>query len=174
MLRAQTGDREALGELFTILAAPLAGYIGTIVRNDALAEDVLQDVFVIVHRRIYWLDAPEAFRSWIYRIAAREAIRAARREMRGERITDQNLDWNTIADPLAVNADAMMHAKEAAAAIADLTPASRAVMTLHYVEGLTLAEAADVLGVAPGTAKSRLASGLVQLRAMFTGGRRPK
>lgn len=45
-----------------------------------------------------------------------------------------------------------------------LSPASRAVLTLHYEHGLTLQETADILAIAPGTAKSRLAYGLRCLR----------
>ena len=43
-------------------------------------------------------------------------------------------------------------------------PASRVVLTLHYLEGMTLEATAEELGVAPGTVKSRLAYGLRQLR----------
>lgn len=45
-----------------------------------------------------------------------------------------------------------------------VSPASRVVLTLHYLEGLTLEATAAELGVAPGTVKSRLAYGLKQLR----------
>jgi len=44
-------------------------------RSAADAEDVLQDVFVIVHRKIRWLREPQVFRPWLYRIATRAAIR---------------------------------------------------------------------------------------------------
>lgn len=45
-----------------------------------------------------------------------------------------------------------------------VSPASRAVLTLHYLEGMTLEAPAAELGVVPGTVKSRLAYGLRQLR----------
>jgi DNA-directed RNA polymerase specialized sigma24 family protein len=48
--------------------------------------------------------------------------------------------------------------------LALLSPASRAVLILHYLQGMTLDEVADVLEVSPGTVKSRLAYGLAALR----------
>jgi len=45
-----------------------------------------------------------------------------------------------------------------------VSPASRVVLALHYLEGFTIEATADELGVAPGTVKSRLAYGLKQLR----------
>src|SRR5262249_29634335 len=48
--------------------------------------------------------------------------------------------------------------------LALLSPASRAVLILHYLQGMTLNEVADVLEVLPGTVKSRLAYGLAALR----------
>jgi RNA polymerase sigma-70 factor (ECF subfamily) len=45
-----------------------------------------------------------------------------------------------------------------------VSPASRVVLMLHYIEGFTIEAAAAELGVAPGTVKSRLAYGLRQLR----------
>jgi DNA-directed RNA polymerase specialized sigma24 family protein len=48
--------------------------------------------------------------------------------------------------------------------LALLSPASRAVLILHYLQGMTLNEVADILEVSPGTVKSRLAYGLATLR----------
>ena len=48
--------------------------------------------------------------------------------------------------------------------LAAVSPASRLVLVLHYLQGLTLDEVADVLALSPGTVKSRLAYGLATLR----------
>lgn len=49
-------------------------------------------------------------------------------------------------------------------AVAELSPATRSVVTLHYTGGLSLREIAKTLGISVGTVKSRLNSGLEQLR----------
>ena len=50
-----------------------------------------------------------------------------------------------------------------------LPPASRAILTLHYLEDLTLEQAAAVLGIPVGTAKSRLSFGITKLRQVLKG-----
>jgi RNA polymerase sigma-70 factor (ECF subfamily) len=52
--------------------------------------------------------------------------------------------------------------------IAQVSPAARAVITLHYLHEMPLAEIAEVMGVAIGTVKSRLAYGLAFLRRQLT------
>jgi RNA polymerase sigma factor (sigma-70 family) len=51
--------------------------------------------------------------------------------------------------------------------LANISPASRAVIVLHYIHELTIDEVAEVLGIAVGTVKSRLAYGLDSLRKSF-------
>ena len=59
------------------------------------------------------------------------------------------------------------HAGKGACRDSPVSPSSRVILTLHYVDGLPLAEAAEELDVSLGTVKSRLAYGLVQLRGRF-------
>jgi len=80
VLRAQAGDTAALDELLKRLQEPLYRYLLSLVRNHHLALDVLQDVFVLVTRKLYWLHEPRAFRPWVYRIASREGLRRLQRE----------------------------------------------------------------------------------------------
>ena len=174
VLRAQSGDVGALGELFEHVGPRIASHIRYIVRDDALAEDVLQEVFLIVHRKIGWLRAPETFRPWLYRIAAREAIRTARRQRTrpDQGAADEAFDWNAVPDRSAGDAEAHAFRAEVLRAVGGVSAASRAVLSLHYLEDLTLHEAAGVLGIPIGTAKSRLAAGIEQLRSRLTRGRR--
>jgi RNA polymerase sigma-70 factor, ECF subfamily len=90
VLRAQSGDREALDELLKSVQGPLYGYVFSLVRERPLAEDILQEVFFRVYRKLGWLREPELFRAWAYRIATREAFRHLRRERRrAERFEDE-------------------------------------------------------------------------------------
>ena len=72
---------------------------------------------------------------------------------------DDDIDPDTIPDTDLGRAN-----QDISELLGNVSPASRVVMTLHYVEGLTLEATAAELGVAPGTVKSRLAYGLKQLR----------
>jgi RNA polymerase sigma-70 factor, ECF subfamily len=85
VLRAQTGDREALDRLFQRVQVPLLRHLTLITRNPDDAEDVAQQVFLLVHRKLTWLRDPALFRAWLFRIAARQAIgHVTRRRARGE------------------------------------------------------------------------------------------
>lgn len=167
VLRAQAGDREALDELLRAVQMPLYRYIYSLTNNTPLAEDILQEVFVLIYRKLGWLREPELFRPWAYRIATREAFKFLKREKRWkEQERDEEILLSLPAQQPELLAE--MLAAELTAqlpqVIASISPASRAVIVLHYLHDLTLDEVAAVLGIAPGTAKSRLAYGLEKLR----------
>ncbi|HKC86361.1 MAG TPA: sigma-70 family RNA polymerase sigma factor [Blastocatellia bacterium] len=163
-LRAQTGDREAFDQLFRLAQEPLYRYIFSLVGARALAEDILQEVFILIYRKIRWLREPELFRPWAYRIATREAFKHLKRERRW---SDKTEDESVLLDLPAPSGDEL--APELIAQLVErLSPASRAVITLHYLHEMPLAEIAEVTGVAIGTVKSRLAYGLDLMRRQLT------
>jgi RNA polymerase sigma-70 factor (ECF subfamily) len=153
--RAQSGDRAAFDELLRSIQQPLYRYIAAMV--PALAEDVLQDVFVLIVRKLTWLNDPALFRPWAYRIASREAFRALRRE---RRLAAESLPDVATEPP---GSDPWIRERVLGGA-ERLPPASRAVVLLHYLEDLPLADVAAILDLSIGTVKSRLAYGLAQLR----------
>jgi RNA polymerase sigma-70 factor, ECF subfamily len=163
-LRAQAGDREAFDRLFRMLQEPLYRYIFSLVGARPPAEDVLQEVFILIYRKIRWLREPELLRPWVYRIATREAFKHLKRERRW---TDKAEDESVLLDLPAPSRDDL--APEMIAQLVErLSPASRAVIVLHYLHEMPLAEIAEVMGVAVGTVKSRLAYGLDLMRRQLT------
>jgi RNA polymerase sigma factor (sigma-70 family) len=103
-LRAQAGDREAFDRLFRMLQEPLYRYIFSLVGARAPAEDVLQEVFILIYRKIRWLREPELLRPWVYRIATREAFKHLKRERRW---TDKAEDESVLLDLPAPSRDEM-------------------------------------------------------------------
>jgi RNA polymerase sigma-70 factor (ECF subfamily) len=163
VLLAQSGDRGALNQLFGDLQDGLYGYIVRLVGDKHLAEDILQEVFVLIWRKLRWLRDPEVFQPWAYRIASREAVR----RLKKHRVQARALGEVALLAALPAR-EAPPLSREWTDAIpgllAVLPPASRAVLILHYLQGMTLNEVADVLELSPGTVKSRLAYGLAALR----------
>jgi RNA polymerase sigma-70 factor, ECF subfamily len=164
VLRSQTVDREAFNELLKHIQQPLFRYIYRLTGCRALAEDVLQEVFIIIYRKLRWLENPKLFRAWAYRIASRETFRRLKMEKRWtEQIRDEE-----ILEKISGEERKEIFEPEIIAKIPDLlaeiSPASRAVIVLHYLEEMSLSETAEILDIAPGTAKSRLAYGLQSLR----------
>jgi RNA polymerase sigma-70 factor, ECF subfamily len=169
VLRAQTGDHEALDALLKRVQTPLFRYIQSLVTETALAEDVLQEVFLRMYRKLHWLREPELFRPWAYRIATNEAFRQLKRQrLWSERMGEEELLAQLPALPTHTSFAAEW-AAQLPHMIAALSPASRAVIALYYLHELSLEEVAAVLEIPVGTVKSRLAYGLSQLRKQMKG-----
>jgi RNA polymerase sigma-70 factor, ECF subfamily len=167
VLKAQSGDREALNELFRSVQDPLFRYVMTLVRDQHLAEDILQEVFIRIYRKLRWLREPEAFRAWTYQIASREAFRHLSRERRWrEQVRDEA---TLMAVPVDERGSEFPREliETLPRLVGDLSPASRAVVVLFYLHEMSLAETAAVLEIPVGTVKSRLAYGLESLRRSF-------
>jgi RNA polymerase sigma-70 factor (ECF subfamily) len=170
VLQAQSGSHEALNELFKSVQDPLFRYIVSLVRDQHLAEDILQEVFIRIYRKLGWLRDPEAFRAWTYQIASREAFRYLKRERRW---SDQVRDEDTLTALPANEHDSEFPnelIKTLPQLVGSLSPASRAVVVLFYLHGMSLVETAAVLEIPVGTVKSRLAYGLESLRRGFKEG----
>jgi len=166
VLRAQSGDAEALNELLQTVQAPLFRYISSLVSDTHLAENILQEVFMRIYRKLHWLREPSVFRSWAYQIATRETFRQLKRERR----------WRILGDETALQALPTAPPREEFASelierlpqlVDGLSPASRAVIVLYYLHEMSLVETAAILRIPLGTVKSRLAYGLESLREKF-------
>ena len=166
VLRAQCGDREAIEQLLRAVQPSLTGYVRAIA-GPRYAEDVTQEVMVTIYRRIESLIHPDLLRPWMFRVASRAAFRYLKKERQWpDHLRDEDA-LTEIAAPevaeMAGDVDRLLEDQR-------LTPASRAVLALHFKEGLTLPEVAAVLDIPLGTVKSRLAYGLATLRRHYATG----
>ena len=165
ILRAQAGDLAAFDELLKSVQGALFRYISRLVGGDhGLAEDVLQEVFLIIYRKLRWLENPQVFRAWVYRIASRETFRRLKKEkLWSEQVRDESvLERVPQKEEDAVYSPELI--AEIPRLISEVSPAARAVLVLHYLEEMSLSEVAEILDISPGTAKSRLSYGLDSLR----------
>src|SRR6202167_6211796 len=168
VLLAQTGDRAALEQLLRDMHAPLRRYITRLV-GAALADDILQETALQIFRKLPFLREPAVFRPWAYRIASRIAFSQLKRARLWEPLDAAPLDPPPILTPnLGDPPD------EAFLPLLDrVSPASRAVLLLHYQHDLSLEETAAILDIPVGTAKSRLHYGVATLRKHLTLERKP-
>ncbi len=157
MLRAQCDDREALELLLRAVQPSLQRYLQGLV-GTFHADDVLQDVLILVARKLGWLDDPELFRAWAYRIASRAAFRHLKRERRWQG------DGDAVEDLAAPDPPPPDELLRELATMDGISPASRAVLVLHFQEEMSLTAVAAILEIPLGTVKSRLAYGLTAIR----------
>ena len=167
VLQAQAGDRAAFDELFRHLQGPLYGYLARLTGDRAAAEDLLQDVFLLVHRKLRWLRDPALFDAWAYRIASRVALKHLTAERRGRGLKAPEPTADEVAAAPAPDAYMPELTPRLPELVGRLSPASRVVIVLHYLQERPLSEVAEILGISDGTTKSRLAYGLAALRRML-------
>jgi RNA polymerase sigma-70 factor, ECF subfamily len=160
VLLAQCHDRDALEAPLRSVQSSLRRYLSRLAGTTD-ADDLMQDVLVIVIRRLGSLDDPKLFRPWLFRIASREAFRHTRKRRlwQGRHEEDAQLDDL----PMLETRPSGELLRELLAANT-ISPMSRAVLTLHFEEELSLPEVAAILEIPLGTAKSRLGYGLRSIR----------
>jgi RNA polymerase sigma-70 factor (ECF subfamily) len=168
VLLAQSGDRTALEQLLHDAYAPLRRYI-TRLAGAALADDILQETSLQIFRKLAFLREPSVFRPWTFRIASRIAFSHLKLARRWQPLDDAPSEHLTTLNPsLGELPD------EAFLTLLDrVSPASRAVLLLHFQHDLTLEECAAILEIPIGTAKSRLNYGVTTLRKHLTSERKP-
>jgi DNA-directed RNA polymerase specialized sigma24 family protein len=143
VLRAQCSDRDALELLLRSIQPSLRRYLGGLV-GTFHADDVLQEVLIVVARKLVWLEQPEL---WPRDEAALEDVAAPDSHPPDELLRDL-------------------------ATMDGISPASRAVLVLHFQEEMSLPAIAAIWEVPLGTVKSRLAYGLTALRKQLGHNRR--
>jgi RNA polymerase sigma factor (sigma-70 family) len=142
---AQRGEPLALAALLRALGPYVGRICGAIALDDG--DDAMQETMIRVLKGIHRLREPAALHGWVRRIAVREALRLARTRRTLVPVEQVPEPPNGMAPELRV---------EVADTLRQLTPEQRAILVLRELEGFAEAEAAALLDVPVGTAKSRL------------------
>jgi RNA polymerase sigma-70 factor (ECF subfamily) len=182
--RLRQGDTAALEALMERYSGRVYRLAYGITRNEADAEEVVQDVFLSLFRKIDTFEARSALGTWIYRVTANAALikrRGKRVELEvhledwlprfredGHREGDRDLlvaDWSQKPDDEALATETRA---TLARALGTLPQSYRAVVLLRDLEGLSNEEVAEVLGDTVGSVKSRLHRARMALREQLT------
>jgi len=123
--------------------------------------DALQEVLLVVHRRLASFDGSSRLTTWLFGICLRVAATTRRRNRRRrEETVDPRLNVHALIEPN--NPEALALARDAKRrldqALDQLGPEKRAVLVMFELEGLSCAEIAELVGVPKGTIFSRLSS----------------
>jgi len=162
VVRAGKGDHDAFAVLARASLVRLDSVARLILRDSELARDAVQEALVRAWRDLPRLREPERFDAWLHRLTVRTSIDAARVHRR--RVIEVELTPRI--DPAGPDGSAAFADRDLLErALGRLDPAQRAILVLRYYLDLTLPEAAEVLGIPVGTAKSRLHRSLEALRA---------
>jgi RNA polymerase sigma-70 factor, ECF subfamily len=179
MAQVCEGGREALAVLFRRYAGLVRGVAYRVLRDASEADDLLQDVFVLIHRLCKTFDgsrSPAKF--WILQMAYRRAI--SRRRYLTSRHFYTRLDLDETAselpDPRTTAEDSIdgrLGNGGLQAVFEALSENQRQTLRLFFIEGYTFDEIAAKLGQSRGNVKHHYFRGLDRLRKEFFGGKLP-
>jgi RNA polymerase sigma-70 factor (ECF subfamily) len=172
MDRYAAGDASAFADLYDALAPRLYGFLIRQLRNATLAEDVLQQVMLQIHcARASYMSGAQVV-PWAFAIARNLAVDSHRRGRREIALdVDDPANERPSLDPMP---DDVLRAKQAAhtleRVLAEIPESQRIAFELLKYDGLSLAEAAEVLGISVGAVKVRAHRTYAALRAALNDG----
>jgi len=166
VLQLQTGDLAALGDLFDrhqrLVFRTAVGITG----DEQVASDLLQDVFLRMHRFARHIDPDRPLEPWLYRTTANLTYTWMKRHNRWLRPLEDVAEWlaGSKKQSPAYVAETDEEWRDVKKAIASLSLQQRVVVVLYYMNDLSLQEISEILDVPIGTIKSRLFYGRQALK----------
>lgn len=166
-LRCQSGEAGAFEDLIAAMERPLLYYATSLTGSSDSGLDVLQEVWLRVFRGISKLKDPGALRSWLYSITHGVAVDRIRRNRSREKAEEVELeDFQEAEEPsFAAEDAAAIHE-----ALGEIGLRHREVLVLHFLEDLSIAEIARVVGCSEGTVKSRMHYAKRAMKEILSGG----
>ncbi|MGW0822500.1 RNA polymerase sigma factor [Streptomyces sp. NPDC002845] len=163
-VRCQLGEREAFRELVRVWHAPLWRYLRGMVGSPHLADDLAQEAWVAVVRGLPRLRQPERFAPWLFTIARRAVADHLRQAYQASETSVEEVDAVVVDDG---SLSGVLTTMQVEACLNRLPPVEREVLILFHLQDLSLTSCAEVLGVPPGTVKSRLHRARRMLRSVL-------
>lgn len=167
--RAAAGDTTAFEQLYEQHHKRVYSLCLRMLGNQSQAEDMTQEAFLQVYRKIGSFRGDSAFTTWLHRLTVNQVLMHFRK--RGVKLehTSEEGDFTNVVDtPIqSTRRISMVDRLALEKAISELPPGYRTVFVLHDVEGYEHEEIAHTLGVSIGTSKSQLHKARMRLRELL-------
>jgi RNA polymerase sigma-70 factor (ECF subfamily) len=173
MSRLQAGDKAAVVDIERLFGTELRLFCQRMVYNEAMAEDIVQDVLMTCCRMGQGLQPTESLRGWLYKIARNRSIdelRKLRPKVRLSALQTSRQTWMNPAIPVdssttpAGRAVKQDRTRRVQLAIDGMDEDLREVVIMYFFQGLSRAEVSQVIGLSVSGTKARLAKATKLLR----------
>jgi RNA polymerase sigma-70 factor (ECF subfamily) len=172
--RAQDGDDAMFEQLYRLHSRRVYAVCVRMVKDPAEAEDLTQEAFLLLFRKIQTFRGESAFSTWLHRLAVNRVLMCLRRKSLPAVSLDEPLDSNESSGPRAINLGSLDPILEGSLdrinlerCIKRLPTGYRTIFVLHDVQGFKHHEIAQILGRSVGDSKSQLHKARGQLRSML-------
>jgi len=156
-------DRRMQEELYKRFSPRMFAVCLRYAGNTEEAEDILQEGFIKIFKKLDSFRSEGSFEGWIRRIFVNTAIEHFRRKRYLHPVSEKE---ENILEGKDISVLDKMAAKDILALIKELSPGYRTVFNMYVVEGYTHKEIADMLGISEGTSKSQLSRAKVILQSL--------
>jgi RNA polymerase sigma-70 factor (ECF subfamily) len=178
--RVRAGDHEAFAEIFSLHSLRVYQQAIKFVGNKVDAEDIVQEVFLLVYRKARSFRGESEFSTWLYRLTANTALTKLRQRKREKEVSLEDympkfredgrhsmpvVDWSQDIDKLVAGKELRKIIQQS---VDQLSPLDKAVVVMSDLEEMSNRDIGEVLGLSVQTVKARLHRARLFLREKLT------
>jgi len=164
--RCRAGDGDAFEELYRLHSPRIYSLTCRMTGSPQEGEDLLQDIFLHVHRKLGSFRGDAALGTWLYRLAMNQCLDFVRSRQARMKVVTGGFDEDGSNEPVAAR-DMPVARLDLERAVQRLPDGYRAAFVLHDVEGLDHKQIAGLLGISEGTSRSQVFKARLKLRALL-------
>jgi RNA polymerase sigma-70 factor (ECF subfamily) len=162
MIRYQGGSLEAFQEIYTQLAPGVRRYLLHLAGGSEVADDLLQETFLQMHRSRAAYNPKYAVKPWVFGLARNVFLMNRRAARQWAKVHESREDLPDY--PVLPEADRLGSQDEIRRGIAHLHPDQAEALLLHHEWGFSFEEIAGMLGISAAAARARASRGMADLR----------
>jgi RNA polymerase sigma-70 factor (ECF subfamily) len=174
----QSGDRAAFAKIVDLYSTKIYRLALRILTNPDDAEDVLQETFIKAFNNLATFEGRSELSTWLYRIATNEALMLLRKKrvdlvpVEDDPVTEEEfvgtqtlVDWCCLPESEILSKESQAFLEEA---VQKLSPALRVIFVLRDIEGFSIKETQEALGLSESVVKTRLFRARIRMRELLS------
>ena len=164
--KAASGDREAFRELVLEHSHAMFRLAWRLTGNASTAEDIVQETFIKVWKKIGTFRAESSFRSWLHRITVNTAMDYLRKQSRRNKFEVEDPKYEQLEHSAGLPSQDMQIdiSKQIEVAMRHLTKTERSALMLRHFEGHSINEISEILEITTGACKQAIFRGVKKMR----------